>query len=48
MSVDTLVAFVVLFLMNFGSAPSGHSTLSGVAVRISFNFLHPSVSSLSY
>ena len=48
MSYDTLVAFDVLFLMNFGSAPSGHSTLSGVAVRISFIILRPSASSLSH
>ena len=43
----TLVALVVLFLVNFGSVSSGHSTFSGVAVRISFIILCPSASSLS-
>ena len=44
----TLLAFVVLFLVNFGSVPSGHFTFFGVAVRILFIILHPSVSSLSH
>ena len=42
------MALVVLFLVNFGSASSGHSTFLGVAVRISFIILCPSASRLSH
>ena len=42
------MALVVLFLANFGSVSSGHSTFLGVAVRISFLILCSSVSSLSH
>ena len=47
-SYTDLMALVVLFLVNFGSVSSGHSTFLGVAVRILFTILCPSASSLSH